>query len=147
MESLLLGRLVNTDRYTTESLESAIAKWNALPEPYRRGEDFWSGYPKPSEYGGHTEWRSRIQTIDIQNVIAFNLTIVEHDGRWCLFGQLTKRAAILLPTLPVYGFGIRGEYVHALGQETLERIITVDLVGKTDEVDPTVISLKGIKRG
>lgn len=138
MNTIRLGRIVNTSRYEINSLRKAVDKFNTLPTNWRRGEDMWAGYDLPTD--NYDARLARVRTIDHFNVVMTDLTIREENEVFYLYGNTTSKFVSLVAERAVYGFGIRAITTPGppmRGPTGIIEIVTVDLVGATDEHTPT----------
>lgn len=140
MAAVTLGRIVNTGRYSNESLQDAIREFNAKPASARVGEDCFLGYGFMVSKHNPRESQRRLRTIDIDNVVVSDLQIVPSTEGYLLTGVKVQSPGSALPDITTPVWGLRCEAQTGLERERIIKIIAVDLVGTAT---PTLDLRKG----
>lgn len=113
--------VVNTTRYTKETLATAVAAFNDRPTSGRCGEDMVMGYSSKNTM-------DKISTLDQSNVVARDIKLtIESDGTVSAELDLDPRFEKLASNYGI-GFGIRGITDVTPNENRLVNIVAIDLV-------------------
>lgn len=117
--------VVNTTRYTKETLAAAVAEFNRRDSAYRAGENMITGYRSKDSI-------DKFRVVEQENVVARNVQLtIEADGSVTADLDLDPRF-VEMTTKYGIGFGIRGITDVTSNENRLEAIVAIDLVHYDD---------------
>ena len=128
MVRLNLGLLVNTIRYTPESLTAAVEAWNSAPQQARMGEDKIFGYgstrPEATD-----ERMANLECVNLDNVVVTDVRLEITAEGVVATGIPTPPFTRAVSSAPWPEFAIRGKTLPYPNEDVLIKIIAVDLIG------------------
>lgn len=128
MDRLNLGLLVNTRRYTPESLSAAVETWNAAPQQARMGEDKVFGYGSMRHESPETRM-AKLDCVDLDNVVVTDVRLEITAEGVVATGVPTPQFVRAVSSAPWPEFAIRGKTLPEPNGDVLTKIIAIDLIG------------------
>lgn len=128
MVRLNLGLLVNTIRYTPDSLAAAVEVWNAAPRRVRMGEDKILGYGS-MKHESAEERMAKLECVNLDNVVVTDVRLEITAEGVVATGIPTSPFVRAVSSAPWPTFAIRGKTLPEPNRNVLIKIIAIDLIG------------------